>query len=123
MAFTSSVCPVNFRIGFSIPTWQMFIVLSVEHEANISSSFQSTSKLGAEMKKKLLEIYEITCNYKNLLKKFLHKIFFEKIFLSQQDATQWFRRVIEFYFKMILARNSTQTIKNLNFLLTYLCGR
>merc|ERR1719219_2428375 len=50
MALTSLVWPWNDLIGFSFPSWQTWICLSVEQDAKLSSDFQSTSSAGAEWK-------------------------------------------------------------------------
>ena len=46
--FTSFVCPWNDLIGFSLPSLQTWMHLSVEQDAKESSVCQSTSKAGAE---------------------------------------------------------------------------
>ena len=50
MALTSFVWPWNDLMGLSLPSWHTWICLSVEHEAKLSSDFQSTSRAGAEWK-------------------------------------------------------------------------
>ena len=46
--FTSFVCPWKDLIGFSLPSLQTWMHLSVEQDAKESSVCQSTSKAGAE---------------------------------------------------------------------------